>query len=276
MDNLSKDPLQPYIYVRLRKVYLLSILFFAVPFLIFLVLKTQFNSDILYRSDFLHFIVIIAFSVMGFFIALAGYKAYASSADLRLIFIVMGFIVFGIVFSLHAFVPFLTLYQYSFSSGDFLHHLFEITEHYSLFFVSLLVFIGASLPLLGESSRIYRKRWYIFGVIQILLLLFFLLILFAPGFTIFLEKTINAIVLITGVLFLGAAVKLLDQYKLSPSRFALYLILGLSVLINTAIIPLFYKEWSLCWWYFHIVILSGFGIIALGMVIRWLQEKSLS
>lgn len=258
-----------YTYAPLNKVRLLAILFFLIPFLIFLALKMLANDNLFFQWETLHAIIILSVCLLAFFVALAGYKAYASTADLRLMFIVFGFITFGAIFGLHALSPLLLPAA---SYGIFSHEFFDITEHYSLFFISLQIFIGASLPLLGASSIIYRNHSYIFFFTQILTALFLLLAFLWPNFAMIMEKIIVGITLLTGILFIGAIMKLVNQYRLSPNKFALYFILGLAILVNTSIIPFFYEEWNLSWWYFHIVLLLGFGVIAYGMVNRWLQE----
>lgn len=251
-------------YSSVKKLILLSFLFFIVPFLGFLFLKTEYDPSILYKLEGLHTISILVMSVLALLVAFFGYTIFAGSTDIRIMFIVFAFFSFGAIFAMHA----LSLPSLAISSQDF----FEITEHYSLLFVSLLVFIGASIPATASSSATYNKRLYLFIATQVLILLFFIIAFNVPRITTLLAQTIDAPIILTGILFIGALAKLFQQYATDHNKFILSIILGISVILNTVVIPFTYQEWDLLWWYFHFILALSFAVASFGMLTIWLKE----
>lgn len=261
MDN---ELIESVNYTSVRKLIILSFLFFIVPFLGFLFLKTQYDTNVLYKLEGLHTVLILAMSTLSLIVAVIGYTTYASSTDIRVMFIVFAFFAFGAIFMLHA----LSLPSLAMASQEF----FMVTEHYSLFFVSLLVIIGASLPEITPTSATYGSRWYVFIATQIFIFLFFVIAISLQPVSVVLDKLIYLPVILTCILFLGAVVKLLRRYAVDHNKFILYIILGISVLLNATIIPFFDKEWDAMWWYFHFILALSFAVASFGMITMWIQE----
>ena len=45
----------------------------------------------------------------------------------------------------------------------------------------------------------------------------------------------------------------------------IYLIIAFSILLNAGIIPVFYEEWDIIWWYFHAIFSASFVVILIGL-----------
>lgn len=250
----------------LRSLYHATALAIMVPLAIFLLINTQFGGGSLYRFEFLHAIIIMGTSIFAIVISFFGYKAYVSSADLRLIFIIFGFLIYGVISSLHI------LAGISYFHTVLSHSFFEISEHSGLFFVSLLIIFGSSLPLLGASSAVYKMRLYILGIIAVVISAFFLIIYYIPEIAMIIESYMKLVIIMTSVLFVWSMINFLELYRLSPSRCAVFHIIGLGVLTSAVVISFFYEQWDVFWWYYHALIIVGFSIMSFGMITRWRQE----
>lgn len=171
--------------------------------------------------------------------------------------VALAFLVFGFVFFAHAIsVP---------GWGMFSDAIFDVNEHYGLFFGSVIL-LGLIFPLPGWQEDIFKhKGKIIFAVTAFLVLSFILLISLAPLAGL-LEEIVNITIGATGLFFAVSLIFLIRQYRRNPHPLLFYLIMGLSVLLNSAIIPLFYTEWGLLWWYFHLTFLIGFGCITVGLM----------
>lgn len=252
-------------YTSVKKLIILSFLFFIVPFLCFLLLKTQYDTTELYKLEVLHTVAILLMSTLALLVAFFGYTIYESSSDLRIMFIIFAFFTFGAIFTLHA----MSLPSLEMASSDF----FDITEHYSLFFVSLLVFIGAFIPATISDSTIYGKRWYIFAVIQILILIFFITASNAPQIATLLVQTAIIPIILTVIFFVGAVIRLLQQYSRDHNEFIISIILGISVILNALVISPTHKEWDIEWWYLHFILALSFAVASFGILMRLLKKK---
>lgn len=250
-------------YTSVRKLIILSFLFFILPFLGFLAVNMYYGTT-LYQSESLHTIATLITSALSLFVAFLGYTLYADSEDIRIMFIIFAFFTFGSVFAIHA----LSLPSLEIASQKF----FEITEHYSLFFVSLLVFMGASLPALSAVSETYRKQWRLIVSTQVFIFFFFVVTFVSTTITNLLAQTIAVPIVLTGILFLGGLIKLVQQYTLDHNRFIVHIILGISVILNNAIVPFFYQEWNATWWYFHFILGLSFLVASLGILISWFSN----
>lgn len=252
-------------HTSVRKLIILSLVFFIVPFLGFLFLKTKFDANALYKLEVLHTIAVFAMSTLALLVAFFGYTIYASLSDMRIMFIIFAFFAFGAIFILHA----MSLPTLGIATSNF----FDVTEQYSLFFVALLVFIGASLKVSATGTSAYNDRWYVFVAVQLFMFLFFLIAIVVPQVTAILVKTTIVPVLLTAALFLGAIVKLLQQYAINHNEFLISIILGISVILNALVIPVSHKDWSIEWWYIHFILVLSFAVASFGILMRLLKKN---
>ena len=249
----------------IRKLIILSLVFFIVPFLGFLLLKTQFDTNALYKFEVLHTVSILAISTLALLVAFFGYTIYESQSDMRIMFIIFAFFTFGAIFIVHA----MSLPSLGITTSNF----FEVTEQYSLFFVAMVVFVGASLKVRASGTSAYNDRWYVFSAIQLVILLFFLISLSIPQVSTILVKTTIVPILLTAVLFIGAIVKLVQQYAIDHNEFLISIILGISVILNALVVPISHKDWSIDWWYIHLILVLSFAVASSGILMRLLKKN---
>jgi len=242
------------------KVILFTAVSFTVPFLMFLYLLVADYGEIFFHSHISHSILLLITSALALYTSHSAYKAYSKSGDLRIFVLSLSFYAFGFVFLLHG----ITMPDALFNVPWFNEAIFDVTEHYGLFLGSL-IFLGLIMPLAGYKDSIYKNRLKIFGVLAIGLLLFFISLVVFSGFAKALESTIDIPTALTGLLFFISTIFLLNKYRQNPNTLLFYIILGFAVLINSAIIPFFYEEWNMLWWYFHLTFLTGFAIILFGL-----------
>lgn len=262
MDNTLPETAN---YTSVKKLIILSLIFFIVPFLGLIFLKTQYDISALYKYKVLHTVSVLTMSTLALLVAFLGYTIYSDSSDMRIMFIIFAFFTFGAIFFLHA----MSLPSLRMASKDF----FELTEHYSLFFVSLLVFIGASLPANAPGSAVHNNRWYIFATIQIIILLFFIISFSVPKVAEMLTQTKGVPDIFTAILFIGSIVRLLQQYALDHNEFIISIILGISVILNALAISPTHREWDIEWWYLHFILALSFAVASLGILMRLLKKN---
>lgn len=239
---------------------------FLVPFLIFIVLFiTPFGSTAFY-SPMTHSLLLLATCVIAFYTAAVAYHAYLESKSVRLLVISSSFTIFGIGFFMHALaLPFLSIFS---------EIVFDVTEHSGLLFGSI-VFFGLFLPIYGAVDTVYKSRVAILSYIILFTITWFSAIIFFPVFSDFVEGLIPVIIVATALFFLVSSLLLVKKYDEKETVLTRYLIIGFSILVNSAIIPLFYTEWALSWWYFHLVFLAGFGAILAGLIKSRESEEEL-
>ncbi len=244
-------------FIQIFKKAIVAASSFLLPFIVFFVLlKSPFSEEVFY-NPVLRSIVVILICMMAFIVAYFAYQIYKKNHDARIFIITLAFYVFGFVF----FLNILSTANFSF----FMAEIFEVTEHYGLFFGSLLL-LGFILPPVTLDAKIYKYRRKVFFWIFFGLLAVFIFLVFSPSVTEVLDHSASFFIGASGFLILAALILLLYKYKDSTSNLIWHLIVGLSILINSAIVPFFYKDWGVLWWYFNFIILISFSTVFVGLV----------
>ncbi|MCR4284176.1 MAG: ATP-binding protein [Parcubacteria group bacterium] len=244
-------------FIQILRKAVVAFVSFLMPFLGFLILlNSPFSKEIFY-SPVVRSIVVILICMMAFIVSYFAYQIYKKNHDARIFIITLAFYVFGFVF----FLNILSTANFQFLIED----VFEVTEHYGLFLGSLFL-LGFILPPVTLDAKIYQYRrkiffWVFFGLPAI-----FIFLVFSPGVAETLEHNARFFIGATGVLLLGSLILLLYKYRDSTSNLIWNLIIGFSILINSAIIPFFYDYWNVLWWYFNFVIFVSFFVIFIGLV----------
>lgn len=242
----------------MKKTILLSTVALILPLYGFIALMSSYLPRVYYASIFMHTILIAVVCSTALSICYFFYMHYVDTKYL-LFFVIMLFCeILGITFFLHAIaVP-------SFYLLD--KHIFDITEHYGLLFSSgalLLLFIKSYIP----EDFLYVRRRAILLYVALALFGWFITLMFIPTlsemFSLYVDHAIffSGVFLVAGIYALMKERAILRCYALFP-----YLVAGLSLLVNVTIIPFFYKEWNMVWWYFHIVILCAETVIFIGIL----------
>ncbi len=247
--------------LKIAKTILISLASFLLPFLSFSFLLRSGLSDVFYFNYFAHSILLLSTCILAFYTSYVAYRGYLKNKNVRIFIISLAFYIFGFVFFVHAMsIPGLYVF-----GGTLNNAIFDITEHYGLLFGALILF-GLVLPVKRFKQWIFINKRKIYLIPIISMLLGFIFLVISPEIQEVLEKTMEYPVVLTGIFFFSSLVFLIHKYSDSKSILLLYLIIGFSILINTSIIPFFYQEWSILWWYFHFIFLLGFVVISIGVV----------
>ena len=254
-----------YMSMKRFNIILIALVSFLIPFLGFVLLLKGFFGGVIYHSHLAHSILLIITCAIAFYAAYLADQAYLKNRDPRVFVTSLAFYVFGLSFLSHA----VSIPDWQF----FNEAVFDITEHYGLFIGAFIFFALVFLPF-GLQEKIYRFRMSIFIVLTLMLFIGFAALFIFPAFLGFLTAFINLAIVLTGFLFFCALLFLLKIYHKTKNILLIYMVSGFGILINSGIIPLFYKEWNVLWWYFHITFLSGFLVILFGVLRASMLHKN--
>lgn len=242
----------------MKKIVILLLASFFIPFYIFIALEASYLSRIYYTGIWEHSILLLIICSTALSISYYCYKYYARDKTPSFFILSLFFIIIGVSFFLHSIaIP----------SFYFLNErIFDITEHFGLFLASG-VLMALFFPERFIKEALYdNKKKIFFGSIFAMVLLYAAVFL-SQDLSKNLADSINYFIFISGVFLIAGISRLLQAREMIFGHMNFYyFIAGLSMLVNAAIIPFFYKEWNLSWWYFHIVILIAELIIFWGMV----------
>lgn len=238
------------------KITTVAFLSFIVPFLGFVFLRRTWLGSLSFHSHSVHTAALILIAILAFYACLTAYRAYEKRKDARIFFIALAFYVFGFTFLLHGIsVPDFYLFN---------EEIFDITEHYGLFLGSLTLLL-LIIPWSAWKPKIYNNRKIVLmGLAAFLWASFASLVVF-PGAAEFLYKIVDLFIILTSVLILITLSFLVFKYREQKSSLLIYLIIAFSILLNVGLIPLFYKEWDIVWWYFHAIFSASFVVILIGL-----------
>ncbi|MCR4283714.1 MAG: hypothetical protein NUV64_00140 [Parcubacteria group bacterium] len=242
----------------MKKAIILSTVSFLVSFGAFIyILKRVATPDLFVHNHLLHGAVMIAVCLVSFFAAYRAYVSYSYSKNVYELFLALAFYIFGFIFLAHGvFVPGFLFFD---------EMLFDIFEHTGLFLGSIL-FLGLGLSLSKWREDIYNKRSKIIAGFIAATVAYPIFILGTPPIAEYIGSKLDIITGLTAISFLISALILLVRYKDAITNLILCLIVSFSILINIGIIPFFYEEWNIVWWYFHILTLVAFLIILTGLL----------
>lgn len=242
----------------MKKTILLSVAALLFPLYGLVALMNSILPHVYYTSIFAHTLLIVIMCSMALSICFFFYVHYVNTKD-SLFFVIMLFCeILGITLFFHAIaVPSFYLLN---------EHIFDITEHYGLLFSSV------TLPLLFIKSRflegfLYAHKRTISLYVALALFGWFIAIALVPALSLAFSSYVDYAIFFSGVFLVAGIYALLKESAvLKCYAFFPYLVAGLSMLISIAIIPFFYKEWNMVWWYFHIIILCAEIIIFIGIL----------
>src|SRR3990167_8760331 len=238
------------------KIVAIAFISFIVPFLGFVFLRQSGIGNISFHSHGVHTAALALIAIFAFYACLTAYRAYEKRKDARIFFIAMAFYVFGFTFLLHGIsVPDFYLFN---------EEIFDITEHYGLFLGSLTLLL-LIVPWNAWKLKIYNNRRIILMGLAAFLWAGFASLVIFPETAEFLYEIVDFFVALTSVLILITLSFLIFKYREQKSILLVYLIIAFSILLNAGLIPLFYKEWNIVWWYFHAIFSASFVVILIGL-----------
>ena len=236
---------------------------FALFFGVFVFLEVSGFGERAYKDVVLHSILLFVVCFLSFYVSYFAYEASSRNKNPIIFMIALAFYAFGFSFLIHAIsIPDFAVFNEA---------IFDVTEHYGLFLGSLILVF--SLFSIRESKDIlFKNHAKIFVAFAASTLLGFFALMLFPVLTKNLVAIVDIVTAATGLLFLLSIIFFVQQYLRYKKSLLLYLVSGLAIVLNTAIIPFFYQEWNLLWWYFHFVFLVGFMVIWMGLIINQRKE----
>lgn len=251
-----------------KKNILLALLFFAVPFFVFAFLVLSGLGKIVFINHSAHSAVLLAISLFSFYVTFLSYRAYDRGGDLRMFALSLSFYSFGFFFLIHGLIiPDIRQRIFLFNPS-----FFNVALNYGLLLGSLWL-LGLVFPFRARENSIYKNRLKIFSGAIFSLFAFFLFLMLSPSITDSLRSFSGAANLFMGGIFFVVLVFLLLRLGRRADIFDFYLLLAFSVLSNLAVVSLFAEDWNMIWWYFHLILLIGFGLV-FGGVIKGRKKKT--
>jgi len=259
MTNLIKN--------NSKKAMTIVVASLLLPIIILLALF-KFLIETIFLSYYLHSFILIIASLLSFFITFYSHVLYKKNNNFRLLLISLSFYGAGLILLLHAIlVPEFLIFN---------ELVFDITEHYGFFVGSLLMFlIFLPIPEVCRKGACTYKN-SIFVTATLLLAAFITSIFVFPTFAEILESYINVVTLLTSAPYLLLSVVFVRNYLSTGLSLSFYFAAGFGVLVSIGIIPLFYEEGNIIWWYFHLVFIIGFTLILTGLIKDKSKDESFS
>ncbi|MEK7452999.1 MAG: ATP-binding protein [Patescibacteria group bacterium] len=237
--------------IRIVSIVLVS---FIIPFSVFIFLLNSNLSDIIFINYKIYSIIFFVGCFIAFYGSYLYYRVYTEKRNIRDFMFSIAFVIFGLMSFIHAIAIFDRLL--------FNEVIFDIFEYYSFFLTSVVLFLLAFLNK-GDFPKIYNIKITIFSFFIISPFIFLFLLVSYPSLGEFLGGFTHNISVITALLFFIFLVVRIVFTLRGVAIYRPFLLAGVAILINVGIIPLFYQEWNLLWWLFHLVFLVGFLFILL-------------
>lgn len=242
----------------IKKIIVISFTVFFMFFYIFVALENSYLVHIYYTGILAHSVLLMTICSTAFSIFYFYYKSYAQNKNPLFFAVALFFEMTGISFFFHS----ITIPTFYFLN----EYIFDITEHLGLFFAGAALMI-LFLPAGSITDFFYNYRKKIVYFVALFSAIKIILFFSSSGFAEEFVKYINLFIFLSGVLMFAGVMRILKmRATMAECKIYSYLVVGLSVLINAAIIPFFYKEWNVLWWYFHMIILIAELIIFIGIL----------
>lgn len=242
----------------MKKILIISLASFFIPFYIFIGIINSYLSRVYYAGIIVHSVLLAAICSTFFSIFYFYYINYMKNRDLSFFIMALFFKIIGLSLFFHA----ISIPSFYFVND----YIFDITEHFGLFFAGLVLML-MFLPVGFAENFFYIHKKKIIIFCASILIFWFIFLLISPEFVILFFKYVNLFTFLSGILlFLGIVALFKKNNEIIQYTSFYYLIAGLSILLNAAIIPFFYKEWNMVWWYFHTIIFFAAIIIFIGIL----------
>lgn len=239
----------------MKKILLSLIIPFVASFAGFLLILNTTLVKINFYNSIAYVILIILSTTLSFFIAYRFYHSYKYTENPEEFYFTLTFFIFGYIF-LTNYLQFLNL---SFLNEE----IFDIFEHTNLFLGSLIILVLMIFTTDNKREKIFDLRKQIFTGLIAGLIAYQVFILDTPPITEYLLEKINLIIILTSIVFV---LDIIILFIKSKDEHLHYIIASLMILTTTGILPFFYDEWSLLWWYFHLLILIAYTIIIFDLI----------
>src|SRR3989344_4407026 len=243
------------------KTIIKALIFFFLPLAVIFISPRFPLFQIQIHSYFFHWLVMIIASSLAFYIFYRAYSSYKITKNPPLLAISLAFLTFGISLIFHAVT--IPGFPYFFNET-----IFDIAEHYGLFIGSLIL-LGVVFPYNKTIENFfYAHHKILLRGLPAFFVIFFLSVIALPPLAEFLGSHINLPTGITGVAFFLNAIFIFfaHNYKKERGSLSVFLVISFLVLTSVGVIPFFYEEWNILWWFFHLIFIVGFLLMLLGLI----------
>jgi len=245
--------------LRTIKTFGVSFLAFFLPFLGFIFMSMRGFGEITYTNHVVHSVLLITLSVVTLYTSHYAYKIYKREKFVWVFIVSLSFYVFGFIFLVHG----LAIPNTFFAGIN--NTVFVTSESYSLFLGSLIL-LWLILSTEGSQKWIYKnKRRIVSGVGVALFAIYFLLLIY-PNIATMAMNTARIFGALAAIPLLLSIAFLIGAYARTKNIFLLYTIIGISILLNISVVPFFYEQWSVLWWFGHLVYFSTFLVMLAGLI----------
>src|SRR3989338_11017628 len=243
------------------KTIIKALIFFFLPLAVIFISPRFPLFQIQIHSYFFHWLVMIIASSLAFYIFYRAYSSYKITKNPPLLAISLAFLTFGISLIFHA----VTIPGFPYFFNEVI---FDIAEHYGLFIGSLIL-LGIVFP----YNKTIENFFYAYHKILLrgllaFFVIFFISVIALPPLAEFLGTHIDLPTGITGVAFFLNAIFIFfaHNYKKERGSLSVFLVISFLVLTSVGVIPFFYEEWNILWWFFHLIFIVGFLLMLLGLI----------
>ena len=245
---------------HLRVKWLLSVFTIGLlaPFAAFVGIYLSSWGGMVIRDNLMHILLTIIVGAFSIYSAYYYLELYSSVSDHRLFFASWASITFAFGIILHGLVIFTDKLIPSQQA------IFEITEHYGIF-VSALLFSGVLVPARYMKS-LFKYRNFVNMAIVSSLMIVLAFILYLPSISARLHGMIDYTQGASTFIFLVLALYLAFRFANNGDLVLLYFIFAFSVFSVWGIVPKFYEEWNILWWYAHLIFPTGYTAIFIGYI----------
>lgn len=237
-----------------------AIISFLTPIGAILIFSLSYLSEISVQSHPLHWLIMVIAGSLAFYVFYRAHNTYKVTKNPPLLALSLAFLTFGIALIFHAIT--IPGFPYFFNET-----IFDITEHYGLFLGSLIL-LGIIFPYNKKIENFFYAYHKIFlrGLLAFFII-FFTLVIVLPPMAEFLEAHVDLPIGITGATFFLNAVFIFfsHNFKKERSQLSVFFVIGFLILTSAGIVPFFYEEWNITWWFFHIIFIVGFVLMLLGL-----------
>lgn len=239
----------------MKKSLLILFTSFFITFYISLAILSSYLSHVYYTSLVAHSILLIIICSTAFSTCYFYYYNYSQNRIFPFFVMALFFEVLGFMFFFHA-VSIPSFYFFN-------EYIFDVTEHFGPFLGGLVLML-MFLPDGFAKNFFYKNRKKILVLSALALILWFIFYVFSIEASKSIFDNINSYIFLSSIfLLIGLVAIFKERGRLSEYKSFNYLIAGLGMFLNAAIEPLFYKEWNVLWWYFHLILVfAGFVIFA--------------
>lgn len=262
-----------------KRISMLSIIFILLPIGIALHLNQAQSEHSMHLN--IHFYYVMFSSLIALIVGFASYQEYKKNGVEKIFYLSLGFIGVSVFYSYHALItPNLTILQlFNFPTPLSNISAFVLFGDLSRLWLAIMLFVPDDLFANNHEVKRYFNGYTLIAFFVLLTAACYMSLLYPQVLPMFkhadLTDTYFAILTkVATLLFLGiSTLKYYYSFKAKQNYTILTLIVGLILIMETAIIFMVSKPWSSNWWLAHNLFLLGYVVIGAGVLISYFDKE---